>query len=77
MLMCAKWVERKRRRLVDQEAWEVAVHAFKAYGHPLMMVSLFHYLSPTLTVVYNNCLAVVYNLHELWKVWSRLFYIMG
>ena len=41
---CTKGVERKRRRMAEDEMREIAERDFQAYGRPLAMVTSFKYL---------------------------------
>ena len=70
--LCARGAEQKCRILAEEEEREGATLAFKEYGQPLTMVSLFRYLGRTLKVVYDNCTAVVTNLWKAQKAWYSL-----
>ena len=41
------------------------------------MVYLFQYLVRTLSVVYDDCTEVIFNLHKSRKVWYHLLRILG
>ena len=49
--LCKRGAEWKRRRMVEEEAREGEVIAFRAYGQPLAMVISFRYLVQTLTAM--------------------------
>ena len=61
MLMCAKWVERKRRRWVEEGAHTGAEVAFQAYRRPLEAMASFKYLGKVLTASGGDWSEVVSN----------------
>ena len=54
--------ERKRRQLAAEEEREVTARAFRAYGHPLEMVTSFKYLGRMILATENDWPEVVRNL---------------
>ena len=74
---CAKWTERKRRKMVAEEAREGMYQAFRAYGHLLTMVEEFNYLCHIITASDDEWTAVVGNLQKARKKWERTSRILG
>ena len=68
----ARGADRKRRKLVEDEAWAVAYMEFQEYVRPLETVISFKYLGRLLTATDNYCPSVISNLHKVCKIWSRL-----
>ena len=55
---CDRGVERKRRRMSEEEMWESSERAFQAYVAPLDNVTAFKYLGRAMTAGYDNYLAL-------------------
>ena len=73
---CKKGVERKQRRLEEEEELTATTGAFSAYGRTLEMVPSFKYLGGLLLVSYNDWLAVIRNLIKSRVVWWRMIRIL-
>ena len=73
---CVKGVERKRRRLVEEEIRESAERDFQAYGRPFETVTSFKYLGRVLRAVDDDWAVVVGNLKKAQKIWARLMRIL-
>ena len=56
---------------------EVTARAFNAYGRPLEMVTSFKYLGRVILATDDGFLAVVRNLDQAKKVWSRMLRILS
>ena len=64
---CARGEERKRRRLAEEELRGSMDRAFEAYGAPLENMTAFKYLVQVMNAGYDDCPAVVGNLHRTRK----------
>ena len=71
--MCAKRVENKRRRRVEEEDHTGTGAAFQSYVWPLEVEFLFKYLGIVLTTSGNYRPAVVSNLIKYWQNWDRMY----
>ena len=74
---CAKWAERKRRRLAETETRENLERAFHAYGQPMEAVLEFRYLGRLLTATDDDCPAVAGNIKKARRIWGRLAQVLG
>ena len=74
---CTKGVERKRRRLVEEEMRESVERDFKTYGRPLVAVTYFKYLGWILVASDDYWSEVVGNLKKEWKSWAWMTRILG
>ena len=73
-----RWVmERKWRRLAEEESWEGTDRALTSYRFPLSQVASFKYMWLVLAAEYNNCPAVVRNLRRARQKWARLNRLLG
>ena len=70
-------MEQKRRRLEAEEEREFTVRAFSTYGSPLDMVTSFKYLGQVISATDDDWPAVVRNLAQENKVWSRMSCIIS
>ena len=76
-IQCTNEVERKWRRLAEEEVRTSTERAFQAYGLPLNLVSSFKYLGRILTALKDKRTAVMGSLCKLRKKWARLSRILG
>ena len=60
-----------------EEAHAVEEIAFKAYVHPLKMISSFKYPGRILSASGNDWPAVVANMWKAWKKWYQISRILG
>ena len=74
---CAMGLERRRRRLVEEELQESLNRAFQAYREPLETVTSFKYLGRVLTAGDDGWLAVAGNLRKARESWTRMTRILG
>ena len=74
--LCAKGVERKRRRLSEEDQRESTERAFQAYGQPLETVTSFKYLRRVMNAGDNYRPVVVGNLGKDNKICVRLTRIL-
>ena len=74
---CSKGSERKRHRLIREEAWEGTDAEFREYGLPLTIVAEFKYLGRIVTAKDNDWPEVVANLRKARKKWARISRIIG
>ena len=70
-------LERRRRRLVEEELQESLNRAFQAYREPLETVTSFKYLGRVLTAGDDDWLAVAGNLRKARESWTRMTRILG
>ena len=74
---CIRGVERRRRRLAEEEGREVTVRNFSAYGRPLGMVTSFKYLGRVILATDDDWMAVLRNLAWEKTVWRRMLRILS
>ena len=74
---CAREVERKRRRLAEEELRERSERAFQAFGEHLENVTTFRYLGRVMTAGDGYWPAVVGNLKKARNIWGRLLQILS
>ena len=74
---CIRGVERRRRRLAEEEGREVTVRAFSVYGLPLDTMNSFKYLGQVISETDDDWPAVVRNLARAKTVWRRMSYILS
>ena len=74
---CKKGAEKKIRRLAAEEEMAITSRAFRAYGHPLEMVTSFKYLGRVISKADYYWTAVVRNLAKAQAVWQRLTRILS
>ena len=72
MSLCIQVKNRKRRRLLEEEAWEGTVTSFWAYDRPLEIVSSFKYLRILLTATKNDWLDAIANIWKASNIWYYL-----
>ena len=70
-------MERKRRRLVEEEVHAITTAAFQAYGWPPEVVNSFNCLGRVLTASKNDWPVVVKNLIWERKRWVQFLSIFG
>ena len=70
-------MERKRRRLVEEEVHAITAAAFQAYGWPPEVVNSFNCLGRVLTASKNDWPVVVKNLIWERKRWVQFLSIFG
>ena len=70
-------MERKRRRLEDEEALAGAEAAFTAYGNPLALVTSFRYIRRVILANDNDWPAMVRKLHKERRKWARLTRVLS
>ena len=75
--LCHRGEERKRLRLVEEEARVGAATAISAYGIPLAPISSFKYIVRVLLAEYEDLAAVLHNLRRAQKKWARLTRVLG
>ena len=73
MDICSKGLDRKRRRMVAEEARAGMETSFRAYGHPFKNVVAFKYLVRTPTATDEYWMMVVANLRKSRKKWAWLY----
>ena len=77
MAMCAKGVEQKRRRWVEEEAHAITTEVFHSYVKSLEAMNSFKYQGSVLTASAKDWPMVVNNLMKAWRKWTRLSSILG
>ena len=75
--MCERGAERKRRCLVEEEAWVGLDISLQKYGSPLVLLSSFKYLGRAMTKSDDDCLKVVTNMMKERRKCSRITSILG
>ena len=66
MEICSRGVERRLKRLREEEMQMRTAVTFEVYGRPLEMAEAFKYLGRALTTSDDNWLLVVKNLSKSW-----------
>ena len=74
---CARGGERKRRRLEEEELWEISERAFQAYGAPLENMKALKYLVREMTVGDDDCPEMAGNFQRARKSWGRMSRILS
>ena len=77
MAMCASRVERRMKRLREEELWVSTSVAFESYVRPLEIVTTFKYLGMALMASDKNWMDVVTNLRKARRQWARISRILG
>ena len=75
--LCERGSDRKRRHLVEEEAWVWAVTVLWSYGHTVETVFSFKYFVRLLTLADKYCPAIISNLWNTRKSQSWLSQIFG
>ena len=70
-------MERKRRRIAEEELWEILERDFRAYGAPLDNVTAFKYLGRVMTVGDDYWPAVAGNFQKVRKSWGQMSQILS
>ena len=73
---CARGAERKRKRLAEEELWEISERAFQAYGAPLEHVAEFNYLGRVMMAVDDDWPEVAGIPQKVRKSWGRMSRIL-
>ena len=74
---CRKGEKQRQQRLGAEGYNVVTYRTFSSYGFPLELVTSFKYLWRVISVVGENCPAVVKNLEKAQTVWRRLTRILS
>ena len=74
---CTNGVDRKRHRPEVEEMLMSEEIAFQAYGLPLKLVTSLKYHGQILAALYDDCLAVVWNLMKARMNWARFLIFLG
>ena len=74
---CARGEERKRRRLAEEELWDILERSFQAYGATLYNVTMFKYLGRVMTAGDDYWPEVAGNLQNARKSWGQMLQILS
>ena len=69
---CARGEERKRRRLAEEELWDISERAFQAYGEQLENMTEFKYPGRVMEAGDEEWWSVAGNLQKARKSWVRM-----
>ena len=73
---CARGVDQKRRRLEEEELWEISERFFQAYGAPLENVMMFKYMGRLMTAGDDDWSAVTGKIQKSRKSWGCMSRIL-